>query len=129
MNFLKKVGSQTKILYNNKKNDGRFEMSGWILKKASTTYLGMSNWQRRYLYLEDDKLFMFEGDKPNEMEKARKMIDMKKIQCVCYHYDKDAPIQSKKIDKALNDMSRFDIYSVGRIFNLKSENDDSVNSE
>jgi hypothetical protein len=54
-------------------------MSGWILKKASTTYLGMSNWQRRFLYLEDDKLFMFEGDKPNEMEKARKMIDMKKV--------------------------------------------------
>lgn len=66
-------------MYNNQKNDGRFEMSGWILKKASTTYLGMSNWQRRYLYLEDDKLFMFEGDKPNEMEKARKMIDMKKV--------------------------------------------------
>jgi hypothetical protein len=129
INFLKKVGSQTKILYNNQKNDGRFEMSGWILKKASTTYLGISNWQRRYLYLEDDKLFMFEGDKPTEMEKARKMIDMRKIQCVCYHYDKDAPIKSKKIEKALNDMSRFDIYTVGRIFHLKSENDDSVNSE
>ena len=34
-------------------------------------------------------------------KKARKMIDMRKIQCVCYHYDKDAPIKSKKIEKAL----------------------------
>ena len=41
----------------------------------------------------------------------------------------DEDIKSKKIDKALNDMSRFDIYTVGRIFHLKSENDDSVNSE
>ena len=38
-------------------------------------------------------------------------------------------LNSKKIEKALNDMSRFDIYTVGRIFHLKSENDDSVNSE
>ena len=40
-----------------KKNDGKFEMRGWILKKASSTTLGMANWQRRYMYLQNDKLF------------------------------------------------------------------------
>ena len=43
--------SKTVIVRSNKRNDGKFEMRGWILKKASTTTLGLANWQRRYMYL------------------------------------------------------------------------------
>ena len=60
-------------------NDGKFEMCGWILKKASSTYMGMANWQRRYLYLQNDKVFLFEGDSEKEMDKAKKMILMKSV--------------------------------------------------
>jgi len=72
-------------------------MRGWILKKATTTYMGMANWQRRYLILKNNKLYFYESDQENG--KAKKMIDMKNVRCVCYHYDQDAPIKSKKLDK------------------------------
>jgi hypothetical protein len=107
-------------------------MHGWILKKASTTYMGMANWQRRFLVLQDSKLFFYDDDSVlgKSVVKAKKMIDMRNVKCVCSHYDKDAPIKSKKLEKGeLNDLSRFDIYTPGRIFNLKSEFQDAVNSD
>lgn len=58
------------------------------------------------------------------------MIDMRNVQCVCYHYDQNAPIPSKKLQKnEKRDTSRFDIYTPGRIFNLKSDEADSLNSD
>jgi len=115
--------SKTIVVRDNKKNDGKFEMCGWILKKASSTYMGMTNWQRRYMYLQNDKLFLFEGDTPKEMEKAKKMIQMKNVSCICFHYDPNAPEKSRKLDKKEHnqDKSRFDVYTPGRIFNLKSD--------
>lgn len=47
---------------------GKFAAAGWIEKRASGTFMGVANWQRRYLVLENDKLFLFEGEKPKEME-------------------------------------------------------------
>lgn len=55
------------IIRANIQGKGRFEAYGWILKKATSNYMGMANWQRRYLYLEDSQLFLFEGDKEKEM--------------------------------------------------------------
>lgn len=55
------------IIRANIQGKGRFEAYGWILKKATSNYMGMANWQRRYLYLEDTQLFLFEGDKEKEM--------------------------------------------------------------
>lgn len=54
----------------NKLNEkkGKFEASGWVEKKATGTFMGITNWQRRYLQLEDDKLFMFESDKVKDLE-------------------------------------------------------------
>ena len=114
----------------NKKDDGSFEMSGWVLKKATTTYMGMANWQRRFLWLKNEKLFFYDGDDLSATEgKAKKVVNMCNVKCVCYHYDSNAPIKSRKIDKANMDKSRFDIYTPGRIFNLKSEDEDSHNSD
>lgn len=118
------------IVRDNKRNDGKFEMKGWILKKAATTTLGLANWQRRYMYLENDKLYLFEGDSAKEMEKAKKMINMKSVSCVCFHYDPNAPEKSRKLSKEhAQDKSRFDVYTPGRIFNLKSEDQDGLNSD
>ena len=57
---------------------------------------------------------------------------MSNVKCVCYHYDPHAPIKSQKLDKKSIgnlDKSRFDIYTPGRIFNLKSDYEDTLNSE
>jgi hypothetical protein len=105
---------------------GYYDKQGWILKKATTTYMGMANWQRRYLVLKNEKLYLYDGDTPKDLLKAKKTINMRNTKCVCYHYDPNAPIKSQKLDKnEKNDKSRFDIYTPGRIFNLKSENEDS----
>ena len=109
---------------------GQFEKRGWILKKATSTYMGMANWQRRYLRLDNGKLYMYDGDKPKDMLKSKKMIDMQNVKCVCFHYDPQAPMKSQKLNRAdKNDKSRFDIYTPGRIFHLKSENEDTFNSD
>jgi hypothetical protein len=67
--------------------EGYYDKSGWIMKKATSTYMGMANWQRRYLVLKNEKLFMYDGDSPEEMKKFKKCIDMRNTKCVCYHYD------------------------------------------
>ena len=109
---------------------GYYDKQGWILKKATTTYMGMANWQRRYLVLKNEKLFLYDGDTPKDLLKAKKTINMRNTKCVCYHYDPHAPIKSQKLGKnEKNDKSRFDIYTPGRIFNLKAENEDSFQSD
>jgi len=63
-------------------------MSGWVLKRATTTYMGMANWQKRYLWLKGDKLYFYASNDPKSTdEKAKKVINMKNVKCVCYHYD------------------------------------------
>lgn len=48
---------------------------------------------------------------------------------VCFHYDENAPVKSKKIDANDVDKSRFDVYALGRVYNLRSEKTDELNSE
>ena len=109
---------------------GYYDKKGWILKKATSTYMGMANWQRRFIVLKNDRLYFYETDSPKDMLKAKKMIDMKNTKCCCYHYDQFAPIKSQKLGKGIKtDKSRFDIYTPGRVFNLKSEFADYENSD
>lgn len=67
--------------------EGYYDKKGWILKKATSTYMGMTNWQRRYLVLKDDKLYFYDGDSDKDLDKFKKCIEMKNTKCVCYHYD------------------------------------------
>ena len=46
---------------------------------------------------------------------------MSTVTSVVFHYDQNAPIKSKKLDKKDKDESRFDIYTPERIFMLKSD--------
>ena len=47
----------------------------------------------------------------------KKQIDMKKVQNVAFHYDENAPIKSKKLNKKKEfDESRFDIYTPNRVY-------------
>ena len=54
---------------------------------------------------------------------------MTRVSVVCYHYDEKAPVKSKKIEQEQKDLSRFDVYALGRTFNFRSEKSDSYNSE
>jgi hypothetical protein len=74
--------------------DGYYDKRSWILKKATTTYMGMANWQRRFLVLKNEKLYFYDGETPKDMIKPKKTINMKTTKCVCYHYDPHAPIKS-----------------------------------
>ena len=47
-----------------KNTEGYYDKKGWILKKATSTYMGMSNWQKRFLILKNDKLMFYDGDTP-----------------------------------------------------------------
>ena len=47
---------------------------------------------------------------------------MSHVTQVCFHYDKDAPVKSKKLFRLNSqDESRFDIYTPTRKFMLKAE--------
>lgn len=113
------------------KSKNSMQKGGWVLKKATSSYMGMANWQKRYLVLNKDKLFFFDSEESAQGEaKAKKMVDMGNVKCVCLHYDHNAPIKSKKLQKGeKNDLSRFDVYTPGRVFNLKSEHEDTENTD
>ena len=87
--------------------------------------MGVANWQRRFAVLENNKFYLYEGDKTKEMEEARKSIDLSKVQCVCFHYDERAPVKSRKLATQGIDQSRFDIYTIGRIYHVRSEESDA----
>lgn len=121
-------GRSISISANNAKK-GKFTASGWVEKRATATFMGVANWQRRFALLEDQRLYLFEGETPKEMESARKSIDLAKVQCVCFHYDEQAPVKSNRLDNKGVDNSRFDVYTLGRIYHLRSEKTDEFNSE
>lgn len=55
----------------------------------------------------------------------RKVIDLSHVTSVNFHYDRDAPVKSKKLFKGKNlNESRFDIYTPTRTFMLRAENSD-----
>ena len=55
----------------------------------------------------------------------RKVIDMSHVTSVNFHYDRDAPVKSKKLFKMSNmNESRFDVYTPTRTYMLRAENND-----
>lgn len=81
------------------------------MKKGSKNFLGITSWQKRYAVLDGDKLTFYVDETKKQ---AKKFIQMSKVQTVVYHYDMNAPVVSKKLNKDENDESRFDIYTPAR---------------
>ena len=55
---------------------------------------------------------------------GKKTIDMSHATSVNFHYDRDAPVKSKRLFSGLGeqlDKSRFDIYTPTRVFMMKAE--------
>lgn len=97
------------------------EKEGWLLKKSSKSIFGVSVWQRRFFTLQKGKLLIFHSQKEQQIGGKRTTIDMKQVQSVCFHYDKDAPVKSKKLFKHGLDESRFDVYTAQRVFSFKAD--------
>ena len=58
-----------------------------------------------------------------------KVIDISHVTSVNFHYDRDAPVKSKKLFRGSTlQESRFDIYTPTRKFMLRAENNDVVDS-
>ena len=57
----------------------------------------------------------------NSKKKANKVIDMGKVKTVSFHYDENAPVKSKNLDKKDKDESRFDLYTQQRVYMLKTD--------
>ena len=55
------------------------------------------------------------------VEISKKVIDMSHVTQVCFHYDRNAPVKSKKLFAGNNDESRFDIYTPTRTFMMKAD--------
>ena len=114
------------------------EKQGYLEKKSTKSRFGFSMWNKRYCVLQKGKLLMFKSqqdymkslDANSAVRIAPcKVIDMSQVQSVNFHYDRDAPVKSKKLFKgvALNE-SRFDIYTPSRKFMLRAEHNDEKES-
>ena len=74
------------------------------------------------LVFKTEKDFSKYDDEPNRLEfKPSKIIDLRHVTSVYFHYDRDAPVKSKKLLNKNLEHSRFDIYTPTRQFNLKTE--------
>ena len=74
---------------------------GYLLKKSSKSRFGISVWNKRYFVLAKGKLQIYKTKKEYELgqdAKGKKTIDMREVGSVCFHYDKDAPVKSKKLN-------------------------------
>jgi PH domain len=74
---------------------------GYLLKKSSKSRFGISVWNKRYFVLLRGKLVIHTSKKEyllGEEAKAKKNIDMRDPTSVCFHYDRDAPVKSKKLN-------------------------------
>lgn len=73
---------------------------GYLLKKSSKSRFGISTWNKRYFVLSRGKLVIYPSKKEYLLEldtKVSKTIDMREVTSVCFHYDRDAPVKSKKL--------------------------------
>lgn len=89
------------------KGSGRFNKEGYLYKKKRRAVL--TQWEKRYFVLENSKLLVYTA---SDKKTLKKTLDFSsgEVTQVCFHYDKDAPVQSKRIDVKDKDDSRFDIY-------------------
>ncbi len=67
-----------------------------------------TTWEPRFLVLDQDKLYFYTDKSKRTLKKT---LDLKtEVTTVCFHYDEDAPEQSKKKGLKDKDETRFDIY-------------------
>ena len=81
--------------------------------------------------LENDKLHFY-ADSSKKLLKKTLDLSSGSVTAVCFHYDKDAPIQSKRMDIREKDESRFDIYvkkPVLRSYKLRTEDMNQFQAE
>jgi hypothetical protein len=88
--------------------------------------MGISKWAKRYVVLNNDELILY---KDSDMKEKKTVILLNKVQTVVFHYDENAPVVSKKLRKSERDESRFDVYTKGRTFMLKTEGNSIWESE
>ncbi len=79
------------------------------------------------LVLEEDKLYFYTDKSKKTLKKT---LDIKtEVSTVCFHYDEDAPEQSKRKGLKEKDETRFDIYVTKpypRKYMMKLEGGDNV---
>jgi hypothetical protein len=99
-----------------------------LLKKKKKAVF--TTWEPRFLVLDQDKL-LFYTDKTKKT--LKKTLNIKTdVQTVCFHYDEDAPEQSKKKGMKDIDETRFDIYvkkPYPRKYMMKVENDNMLEAD
>jgi hypothetical protein len=91
----------------NKKGLGKFNKEGVVLKKKRRSVI--TQWDKKYLVLENGKLLVYTDSSRKTLKKTLDLASGN-VTAICFHYDKDAPIQSKRIDIKDKDDSRFDVY-------------------
>lgn len=89
------------------KGSGKFSKEGWLFKRKRSKV--MTQWDKRYVVLENSKLYFYTSSDKKTLKKTFDIASGQVTQ-VCFHYDKDAPVQSKRLDIKDKDDSRFDIY-------------------
>jgi hypothetical protein len=75
------------------------------MKKSSKSRFGISAWNKRYFVLVSGKLQIYASEKEyllGNKSQIKKTIDMRLVKSVCFHYDRDAPVKSKKLYKQQN---------------------------
>lgn len=105
--------------------DDRLLKEGYLQKKSSKSKFGITKWDRRYFILKDSKLYIYHSEADSKLKGSKRTtIEMARVSNVCFHYDIDAPVKSKKLGgrtMSNQDESRFDIYSTDRVYQLKAD--------
>jgi hypothetical protein len=72
--------------------------------------------------LHKGKLIIYHDEKEYvlKVKDKCKNIEMRSVTNVCFHYDKDAPVKSKKLHSDKVDTSRFDLYTKDRLYQFKA---------
>ena len=101
---------------------------GKVLKKKKKTIF--TQWDERYLVLEGDKLLFYADSAKKTL--IRTLSIKTEVSTVCFHYDENAPTQSKRIAIKDKDESRFDVYvtkPIPRTFMLRADNENVWEAE
>ena len=74
---------------------------GYLMKKTTASRFGVSHWVKRYVVFEHQKLKLYHSERDYQLKCTDRLtvIRLVDIQNVCFHYDKDAPVKSKKLMK------------------------------
>ena len=101
---------------------------GKVYKKKKKTIF--TQWDDRYLVLDGDKLKFYADSTKQTL--IRTLCLKTEVTTVCFHYDENAPTQSKRMAIKDRDESRFDVYvskPIPRAFMLKVDNENVWEAE